>query len=56
MSYCQNFNNSFKEHSQKIIREYNANKNVTIGHINFIVIRKAGVGKSTFINNSLLLK
>ena len=35
-----NFNNSFKEYSQKIIREYK--KNVTIGHINFIVIGKAG--------------
>ncbi len=56
MSYYQNFNNSFKEHSQKIIREYNTNKNVIIGHINFIVIGKAGIGKSTFINSSLLLK
>ena len=55
MSYCQNFNNSFKEHSQKIIQEYNSNKNIIIEHINYIVIGKTGVGKSTFINSSLLL-
>jgi len=29
--------------------------NLSIEHINFIVIGKAGIGKSSFINESLLL-
>ena len=56
MSYCENFNNSFKENSQKIIKEYNTNNNISIEHINYIIIGPAGVGKSTFINSSLLLE
>ena len=56
MFYCFKFIQSFKENSQKIINEYNIQDNkILIEHINFIVIGKSGVGKSTFINESLLL-
>ena len=56
MTYCQTFINSFKENSQKIIKEYKVNEsNLSIGHINFIVVGRAGIGKSAFINQSLLL-
>ena len=41
----------------KIIEEYNVdNNNISIEHINFIVIGSAGVGKSAFINETLLLE
>ena len=54
--YCQNFNQSFKIHSKKIAEGYNVKNNkFSINHINIILIGKAGTGKSTFINSSLLL-
>lgn len=54
--YCQNFNQSFKLNSKKIAEGYDVKSNkFLINHINFIVIGKAGTGKSTFINSSLLL-
>ena len=57
MKDCEPFIISFKNNSQKIIREYKVNKtNMKIEHINFIVIGKAGIGKSSFINESLLLE
>lgn len=56
MTYNQIFIQSFKVNSQNIIRNYNVKENnISIEHINFIVIGKAGTGKSTFINESLLL-
>ena len=56
MQYCTNFLSSFKANSQKIVNEFNINdNNILIEHINFIVIGKAGVGKSAFINESLHL-
>ena len=57
MSYCNPFISSFKIHSQKIIQVYKVNESkLSIEHINFIVIGKAGIGKSSFINESLLLE
>ena len=57
MTYCTIFIKSFQNHSQKIISEYKANEtNVQIEHINFIVIGQAGIGKSSFINESLKLE
>ena len=54
--YFQKFLSSFKANSQKIVNEFNINdNNILIEHINFIVIGKAGVGKSSFINESLSL-
>ena len=56
MQYSQQFLQQFKMNSQKIVKEYNINKdNLFINHINFIVIGQAGVGKSCFINESLML-
>ena len=56
MTYNQIFIQSFKVNSQEIIKNYNVNHiSFSIEHINFIVIGKAGTGKSTFINESLLL-
>ena len=56
MSYCKPFMKSFNEHSKRIISEYKVNESkLSIEHINFIVIGKAGFGKSTFINECLLL-
>jgi predicted GTPase len=56
MEYCSKFIKSFKANLQKTINEFNVNDNkILIEHINFIVIGKAGVGKSIFINESLLL-
>ena len=56
IQYCRNFLSSFKANSQKIVNEFNINdNNILIEHINFIVIGKAGVGKSSFINESLCL-
>ena len=53
----ENYINSFKDHSKRIIEQYDVNKNnMSIEHINFIVIGPAGVGKSSFINQSLLLE
>ena len=53
----ENYINSFKDHSKRIIVQYDVNKNnMSIEHINFIVIGPAGVGKSSFINQSLLLE
>ena len=55
MNYSQVFLQSFKTNSQNIIKDYNIKENNKIEHINFIVLGKAGVGKSSFINESLLL-
>ena len=56
MEYCSKFIKSFKANSQKIVNEFNIKDNkIFIEHINFIVIGKAGVGKSAFINESLSL-
>ena len=52
----KNFNSEFKENLQKIITNFNVNQNnKNIDHINIIVIGDAGTGKSTFINQALLL-
>ena len=57
MPYCQAFIKSFKNHSEAIINNYKENENkLSINHINFILIGSAGVGKSSFINESLLLQ
>ena len=57
MKFSENFIESFKKKSSQIIEEYDVKKNkILIEHINFIVIGSAGVGKSTFINESLLLE
>ena len=54
--YCPTFNQSFKNHSKKIVENYSEKGNkFSIEHINFIVIGKAGTGKSTLINSALLL-
>jgi len=55
MQYSQKFLLSFKIYSQNIIKEYNIKENNIIEHINFIVLGKAGVGKSTLINECLML-
>jgi len=55
MIYSTKFINDFKANSQCIIKKFNIKENNPIEHINFIVIGKAGVGKSSFINESLLL-
>ena len=55
MHYSTKFINDFKANSQIIIKKFNIKENNPIEHINFIVIGKAGVGKSSFINESLLL-
>ena len=52
---CQKFINSFKSNTEKIIAEFDIKEIEPIEHINFIVVGKAGVGKSTFINETLLL-
>ena len=52
----ENYNKSFEQHSKKIIEQFDPKKNnISIKHINLIVIGPAGVGKSAFINQSLLL-
>ena len=56
MKDCEPFIVSFKNNSQRIVQEYKVNQKIKIEHINFIVIGKAGIGKSAFINESLLLK
>jgi len=55
-NYCKKFINDFKRNSESMISKYDTNTNITINHINFIVIGKAGVGKSTLINSILQLK
>ena len=55
MNNCQKFINSFKSNTSKIINEFDIKEIEPIEHINFIVVGKAGVGKSTFINEALLL-
>ena len=55
MNYCTKFINTFKSNTDKIINEFDVKNNNPIEHINFIVIGRAGVGKSSFINESLLL-
>ena len=56
MTYCSKFINSLKANEQKIVNEFNIkDSKILIEHINFIVIGKSGIGKSTFINESLLL-
>ena len=53
----ENYINSFEKNSKRIIEQYDINTNkFSIEHINFIVIGPAGVGKSSFINQSLLLE
>lgn len=57
MKFNEEFIKSFKKNSENIIKEYDSDKNrISIEHINFIVIGSAGVGKSAFINESLLLE
>ena len=57
IKFSDNYVESFKKNSKKIIDEYDTKKNqILIEHINFIVIGAAGVGKSSFINQSLLLE
>ena len=56
MKDCEPFIVSFKNNSQRIVQEYKVNQKIKIEHINFIVIGKAGIGKSAFINESLLLE
>ena len=55
MNFCVKFIIFFKSNTDKIIKEFDIKENNPIEHINFIVIGRAGVGKSTFINESLLL-
>ena len=55
MQYSLKFLQSFKVNSQQIIEQYSIKENNSIEHINFIVLGRAGVGKSSFINESLLL-
>ena len=55
MALCNKFITFFKSKVDKIIKEFDIKDNNPIEHINFIVIGKAGIGKSTFINESLLL-
>ena len=55
INLCNKFINNFKSNTYKIIIEFDIKENNKIEHINFIVIGKTGVGKSTFINESLLL-
>lgn len=50
------FINSFEEETKKILNSYKINiNNASKNYINFIVIGKAGVGKSTLINEVLKL-
>ena len=54
---CKAFSEYFKAETLKIIQNYKVNEsNIKIEHINFIVIGQTGVGKSTLINESLLLE
>ena len=56
MKQCDNYNISFQQNSKETIEQYDTKNNkISIEHINFIVIGPAGVGKSAFINSSLLL-
>ena len=53
----ENYIKSFEQNSKKIIEQYDTQNNkISIEHINFIVIGPAGVGKSSLINQSLLLE
>ena len=54
--FCKKFIEEFKKNSENMINKYDTNSNININHINFIVIGKAGVGKSTLINSILKLK
>ena len=57
MKQSDNYSLSFEQNSKKIIDHYDPkNNNISIEHINFILIGPAGVGKSSFINQSLLLE
>ena len=57
MKQSDKYNLSFEQNSKKIIEQYDTkNNNISIEHINFILIGPAGVGKSSFINQSLLLE
>ena len=55
MNFCNQFLNSFKSNTDKIILEFDIKEIDPIEHLNMIVIGRAGVGKSSFINESLLL-
>ena len=57
MKQSDNYNLSFEQNSKKIIEQYDTkNNNISIEHINFILIGPVGVGKSSFINQSLSLE
>ena len=54
---CKTFSDYYKSETIKLIQNYKVNEsNIKVEHINFIVIGQTGVGKSTFINESLLLE
>ena len=55
MNFCNQFLNSFKSNTDKIILEFDIKEIEPIEHLNMIVIGRAGVGKSSFINESLSL-
>ena len=54
--YCRKFIDGFKISSENLVKKYDKNRNININHINFMVIGKAGVGKSTLINSVLQLE
>jgi len=55
MNFCNQFLNFFKSNTDKIILEFDIKQIDPIEHLNMIVIGRAGVGKSSFINESLSL-
>ena len=55
MNFCQGFLNSFKSNTDKIVLEFDIKEIEPIEHINIIAIGKIGIGKSTLINECLLL-
>ena len=55
MNFCHEFLNSFKSNTDKIVLEFDIKEIEPIEHINIIVIGKIGIGKSTLINECLLL-
>ena len=57
VSQCKYLNDYLKEETIKIIDNYKVNEsNIKVEHINFIIMGPTGIGKSTFINESLLLE
>jgi len=55
MNFCHEFLNSFKSNTDKIVLQFDIKEIEPIEHINIIVIGKIGIGKSTLINECLLL-